>query len=69
MRYLLDTSVCVMYLNGWSTAVASAGTPIGADDLPIGAIALVNNLTMVTHNTQEFERVEGLQIEDWEVGM
>lgn len=42
------------------------GTPIGAYDLQIAAIALANNLTLVTHNTREFERVEGLQLEDWE---
>jgi tRNA(fMet)-specific endonuclease VapC len=63
MRYLLDTNVCVTYLNGRS----SAGTPIGAYDLQIGTIALVNKLTLVTQNTREFERVEGLQVEDWEV--
>jgi tRNA(fMet)-specific endonuclease VapC len=44
------------------------GTPIGAYDLQIAAIALANNLTLVTHNTREFGRVDGLQIEDWEVG-
>ncbi|MDI9637794.1 type II toxin-antitoxin system VapC family toxin [Oscillatoria amoena NRMC-F 0135] len=43
------------------------GTRIGAYDLQIAAIALTNNLTLVTHNTREFERVEGLQIEDWEI--
>lgn len=42
------------------------GTPIGAYDLQIAAIALANNLTLVTHNTREFGRVDGLQIEDWE---
>ena len=47
--------------------LASAGTVIGAYDLQIAAIALANNLTLVTDNTREFERVEGLQIEDWEV--
>ena len=132
IRYLLDTNVCVMYLNGRSSSVrdrvlctltdeiavcsvvkaelsygamksnnpartfarqqeflgrfaslsfsdedaivcgqiraslASAGTPIGAYDLQIAAIALVNNLILVTHNTREFGRVKGLQIEDWE---
>ncbi len=30
------------------------------------AIALANNLTLVTHNTREFKRVGGLQVEDWE---
>ncbi len=43
------------------------GTSIGAYDLQIAAIGLANNLTLVTHNTQEFRRVEGLQVEDWEV--
>ena len=132
MRYLLDTNVCVMYLNGRSASVrdrilatptedmavcsvvkaelfygamrsknpartlerqqgflnrfaslpfddeaaivlgeiraklASAGTPIGAYDLQIAAIALVNQLTLVTHNVQEFERIEALEFEDWE---
>jgi tRNA(fMet)-specific endonuclease VapC len=42
------------------------GTPIGAYDLQIAAIALANNLILVTHNVNEFSRVEGLQIEDWE---
>ena len=47
--------------------LARAGTPIGAYDLQIAAIALANNLTLVTHNIREFERVEVLLIEDWEV--
>lgn len=44
-----------------------AGTPIGSYDMQIAAIALVHQLIVVTHNTREFSRVEGLQIEDWEV--
>lgn len=133
MRYLLDTNVCVVFLNGRSPSVrdrllatpaeeiavcsvvkaelfygafrsnnpkrtlnrqqafssrfvslpfhdeaallageiraklASAGTPIGSYDLQIAAISLINNLTLVTHNTREFERVDELQLEDWEV--
>ena len=43
------------------------GTPIGSYDLQIAAIALTHNLILVTHNTREFRRVEGLQWEDWEV--
>ena len=46
--------------------LAKQGTPIGPYDLQIAAIALVNNLTLVTHNTREFKRVSELQIEDWE---
>jgi len=48
-------------------SLTKAGTPIGAYDLQIAAIALANNLTLVTHNTREFKRVNGLRIEDWEI--
>jgi tRNA(fMet)-specific endonuclease VapC len=44
----------------------SQGTPIGGNDLLIAAIALAHNLILVTHNTREFRRVDGLAIEDWE---
>ena len=42
------------------------GTPIGPNDLMICAIALANNLALVTHNVSEFRRVPGLHIEDWQ---
>jgi tRNA(fMet)-specific endonuclease VapC len=44
-----------------------AGTPIGPYDMQIAAIALIHNLIVVTHNTQEFSRIPGLKIEDWDV--
>jgi tRNA(fMet)-specific endonuclease VapC len=47
--------------------LANAGTPIGYNDLLIASIALSHDLILVTHNTKEFVRVEGLKIEDWEV--
>ncbi len=133
MRYLLDTNVCIRYLNGRSEeirqqlllrkpeeivlcAVVKAelfygslksknphgnlekqrqfaerfaslpfddeaakaysqirarleqlGTPIGPNDLMIAAIAVANDVVLVTHNTREFGRVEGLKCEDWEI--
>ena len=42
------------------------GNTIGANDLFIAATALANGLTLVTHNTREFERVPGLMLTDWE---
>ena len=48
-------------------ALTRKGTPIGTNDLLIAAIALTNQLTLVTHNIREFSRVPELQIEDWEV--
>lgn len=31
----------------------------------IAAIALANQLILVTNNSREFERVKGLSVEDW----
>lgn len=42
-----------------------AGTPIGNHDLFIAAHARSRNMTLVTHNVREFERVPGLSVEDW----
>ena len=42
------------------------GQPIGALDMQIAAIAIARSLILVTHNTREFRRVPGLQIDDWE---
>jgi tRNA(fMet)-specific endonuclease VapC len=41
------------------------GTPIGPYDLMISATAMAQKLIMVTSNTREFERISGLQLEDW----
>lgn len=42
------------------------GKPIGPYDLQIAATALAHGLTLVTHNTREFSRIEGLALADWE---
>lgn len=39
--------------------------PIGAYDLMIASVALVHDLTVVTHNVRAFGRVPGLRVEDW----
>ncbi len=40
-----------------------AGNPIGDLDLLIGATALRHDLTLLSNNRRDFERVEGLTIE------
>ena len=45
--------------------LAAIGRPIGPYDALIAAQALTRNLTLATHNTREFIRVPGLQVEDW----
>jgi tRNA(fMet)-specific endonuclease VapC len=44
-----------------------AGLSIGPNDLLIAAIAVAHELTLVTANTREFERVIGLAVENWEL--
>lgn len=41
------------------------GQPIGQNDLFIAAHARVLGTTLVTANTSEFSRIEGLKIENW----
>jgi tRNA(fMet)-specific endonuclease VapC len=42
-----------------------AGTPIGNNDLWIAAHALSLDITLVTNNTREFERVPRLKLANW----
>ena len=47
-------------------SLARAGRRIGPFDTLIAAQAVVRRLTLVTHNTHEFSRIEGLVLVDWE---
>lgn len=46
--------------------LAAQGKPIGPNDLFVAAIARAHNATLVTHNTDEFGRVAGLRMNDWQ---
>lgn len=41
------------------------GMPIGPYDVQIAAQALARGLTVLTHNSREFQHVPGLKVEDW----
>lgn len=41
------------------------GKPIDDIDLLIAGIALANGLALITHNTDHFQDIEGLEIFDW----
>ena len=45
--------------------LAADGKIIGSNDMLIAAVAMSYAATIVTHNTDEFSRVNGLNIEDW----
>ena len=46
-------------------SLASAGMPISANDAAIAGHALSIGAILITNNTREFQRVNGLVYEDW----
>jgi tRNA(fMet)-specific endonuclease VapC len=46
-------------------ALEAKGTPIGPMDTLIAGCAVANNLTLVTRNTKEFNRIQNLSITNW----
>lgn len=52
----------------WATQfvrLKEAGAMIGANDLWIASHALALDAVLVTNNTREFGRIEGLRLENW----
>jgi tRNA(fMet)-specific endonuclease VapC len=41
------------------------GRPIGGNDLWIAAHALASNRVLVSNNTREFRRIDGLKLQNW----
>ncbi len=64
VRYAVDRKLCEHYAVQF-TQLRAAGTPIGANDLWIACHALSISAILVTKNTKEFERVQGLSLENW----
>ena len=65
VRYGTSASLCEHYATQF-TRLRAAGTPIGANDLWIACHALADDCTLVTNNVEEFARVQGLRLENWE---
>lgn len=76
LRPLLDALVASMTIVAFGSSEARAagalraalrrrGRPIGPYDVQIAGTALAHGLTLVTSNTGEFARVQGLLLEDW----
>jgi tRNA(fMet)-specific endonuclease VapC len=45
--------------------LSATGNPPGTPDMLIAATALAHDLTLVTHNLRDFQRVPGLRLLDW----
>jgi tRNA(fMet)-specific endonuclease VapC len=46
-------------------SLKTSGQMIGQNDLLIGCQVLAEDGVLVTNNTREFERIEGLKLENW----
>jgi predicted nucleic acid-binding protein len=63
---ILDATYDVAYTFGAIRApLLDRGLPAPGMDLMNAATALVHNLTLVTHNTQDYANVPGLRLVDW----
>ena len=59
-----DEKAAVIYANIRADLKAK-GKPIGNMDMLIAAVAMANELIVVTNNEKEFKRISGLKIENW----
>lgn len=64
VQYSTDATLCGLHARH-SARLQAAGTPIGANDLWIACHALAQGAVLVTNNLREFERIEGLPLENW----
>lgn len=44
-----------------------AGTPVADFDLLIASVALTENLILVTNNTRHYQRITGLNLDNWSI--
>ncbi len=46
-------------------ALLQQGISVARMDLLIASVALAHNLTLVTHNTADYQNIPGLRLDDW----
>ena len=64
-RFMLDTDTCSFIVKRSNEVVLKRLQTVPVNDVFIAAHARCLDLTLVTNNTREFERVRGLAIENW----
>ncbi len=63
---LLFDDAAALVFGRLNAQLEAKGETIGIKDLQIASIAISQDLILVTHNIREFERIQGLRLEDWE---
>lgn len=67
VAYDVAPSLCEQYAFH-ANRLKLAGTPIDCNDLWIACHALAEDSVLITNNTDEFARIEGLRLENWADG-
>lgn len=60
----IDLATARAHAQVWAD-LSATGSIIGPHDLWLAASCIAHGLTMVTANVREFERVPGLEVEEW----
>lgn len=58
-------SACAEQFGKVRGALLRQGIQVATADLMIASVALVHNLTLVTHNTADYQNIPGLRLDDW----
>jgi tRNA(fMet)-specific endonuclease VapC len=64
-QFSFDCADCVHHYGHIRSRLETRGLGIGPLDTLIAAHAMALGAVLVTHNTREFKRIDGLVIEDW----
>jgi tRNA(fMet)-specific endonuclease VapC len=65
LEVLIYDTVCAERFGIERAKLLRRGIVVGAVDVMIASIALVHDLTLVTHNTADFQNIPNLRLEDW----
>ena len=65
MTIFSDTEESARLFGKIKADLRSKGTIIDDFDILIASIAIANNCILVTNNTEHFERIEGLKVQNW----
>jgi tRNA(fMet)-specific endonuclease VapC len=65
VRVLDFDHACAEQFGKTRGSLLQKGVSVPTADMMIAAVALVHNLTLVTHNTSDFQNIPGLRLDDW----
>ena len=58
-------AACAEQFGRLQASLLGQGISTSTTDLMIASVAVVHDLTLVTHNTSDFENIAGLRLADW----